>query len=280
LLAPPLRRNNPAGMTGRDVTTGWTERMSVATKSREKSGGGIGETVKIVVQALLLALVVRTLLFQPFNIPSGSMKETLLVGDYLFVSKYPYGYSRYSLPYGIPLFTGRIWSEPPKRGDIAVFKLPRDNSTDYIKRVIGLPGDRIQMKDGVLYINDEAVRREKMADWVTTDRFGAETRVPRYRETLPNGVSYDTLDLDPNGFEDNTEVYEVPPGHYFMMGDNRDNSTDSRVPPTSGGVGYVPFENFVGRAEIIFFSVEEGERAWEFWKWPWTVRWDRLFKVL
>jgi signal peptidase I len=254
--------------------------MSVATKSREKSGGGIGETVKIVVQALLLALVVRTLLFQPFNIPSGSMKETLLVGDYLFVSKYSYGYSRYSLPYGIPLFTGRIWSAPPKRGDIAVFKLPRDNSTDYIKRVIGLPGDRIQMKDGVLFINDEAVKREKVADWVTTDRFGAETRVPRYRETLPNGVSYDTLDLDPNGFEDNTEVYEVPPGHYFMMGDNRDNSTDSRVPPTSGGVGYVPFENFVGRAEIIFFSVEDGERAWEFWKWPWTVRWDRLFMVL
>jgi signal peptidase I len=253
--------------------------MSVATKSRE-TGGGIGETIKIVVQALLLALVVRTLLFQPFNIPSGSMKDTLLVGDYLFVSKYSYGYSRFSLPYGIPLFSGRIWATPPKRGDIAVFKLPRDNSTDYIKRVIGLPGDRIQMKNGVLYINDEAVKREKVADWVTTDNLGARTTVARYRETLPNGVSYDTLDLDPNGFEDNTEVYEVPPGHYFMMGDNRDNSTDSRVPPTSGGVGYVPFENFVGRAEIIFFSVEEGERAWEFWKWPWTARWDRMLKVL
>jgi signal peptidase I len=275
-----LRGEHQAGITGRLFWNDWTERMSVATKSREKSGGGIGETVKIVIQALLLALVVRTLLFQPFNIPSGSMKETLLVGDYLFVSKYSYGYSRYSLPYGLPLFTGRIWSAPPERGDIAVFKLPRDNSTDYIKRVIGLPGDRIQMRDGLLFINDEPVKREKMADWVTRDRFGSETRVPRFRETLPNGVSYETLDLDPNGFEDNTEVYEVPPGHYFMMGDNRDNSTDSRVPPTSGGVGYVPFDNFVGRAEIIFFSVEEGERAWEFWKWPWTVRWDRLLKVL
>ena len=253
--------------------------MSVATKSGAKSGGGVGETVKIVIQALLLALVVRTLLFQPFNIPSGSMKDTLLVGDYLFVSKYSYGYSRFSLPYGIPLFSGRIWPGTPKRGDIAVFKLPRDNSTDYIKRVIGLPGDRVQMKDGTLFINGEAVKRERIDDWVSNEG-GRELSIPRYRETLPNGVSYDTLDLDPNGFEDNTEVYEVPPDHYFMMGDNRDNSTDSRVAPASGGVGYVPFENFVGRAEIIFFSVEEGEHAWEFWKWPWTARWDRMFKIL
>ena len=246
--------------------------MSVATEKRVKSGGA-GETIKIIIQALLLALVVRTLLFQPFNIPSGSMKATLLVGDYLFVSKYAYGYSRFSLPFGPRLFDGRIWSTPPQRGDIVVFKLPRDDSTDYIKRVIGLPGDRIQVKEGVLYINDTAVPRAQVGTY-EDDGFVYK----QFRETLPNGVSYVTLDRDANGLEDNTQVFEVPPDNYFMMGDNRDNSTDSRVPPASGGVGYVPFENLVGRAEVIFFSVEEGTPAWEVWTWPWTVRWDRLFR--
>jgi signal peptidase I len=158
-----------------------------------------------------------------------------------------------------------------------VFKLPRDGATDYIKRVIGLPGDRIQMIDGVLHINGSAVERARVDDYVESEASGTTRNIPRYRETLPNGVSYLTLDLDPNGLEDNTPVYEVPESHFFMMGDNRDNSTDSRV---LSAVGYVPFENFVGRAEIIFFSVEEGARAWEFWKWPWTVRADRIFKVL
>jgi len=246
--------------------------MSVASsdKSREKKGSGLGETVKIVIQALLLALVVRTLLFQPFNIPSGSMKSTLLVGDYLFVSKYAYGFSRYSLPFGPNLFEGRIWAAEPERGDVVVFKLPRDNSTDYIKRVVGLPGDQIQVRGGVLYINGEAVERESVGQWTDDDGI----RYERYRETMPNGVQYMTLDRDPNGPEDNTQVYEVPAGHFFMMGDNRDNSTDSRV---LSAVGYVPFENLVGRAEVIFFSVEEGNAAWQFWKWPWTVRWDRMF---
>ena len=247
--------------------------MSVATEKQAKSGGG--ETVKIIIQALLLALVVRTLLFQPFNIPSGSMKSTLLVGDYLFVSKYAYGYSRFSLPFGLHLFNGRIWSKPPERGDIVVFKLPRDDSTDYIKRVIGLPGDRIQVRGGVLYLNDVEVPRVQEG---TFDDDGFTYK--RFRETLPNGVSYLTLDRDANGLEDNTQVFEVPPNSYFMMGDNRDNSTDSRVPPASGGVGYVPFDNLVGRAEVIFFSVQEGEPAWQIWNWPQTVRWDRLFKVL
>ncbi len=251
--------------------------MSVAGDKYKSERGGFGETVKIVVQALLLALIVRTFLFQPFNIPSGSMKDTLLVGDYLFVSKYAYGYSRYSLPFAPDIFSGRIWASPPERGDVAVFKLPRDPSVDYIKRVIGLPGDKIQMIDGVLQINGTAVPKQKIDDYITNDEFGAETRVSRYKETLPNGVTYTVLDLDPHSFSDNTPVFEVPPDHYFMMGDNRDNSTDSRV---LGAVGYVPFENLVGRAGLIFFSVKEGEPAWQFWRWPWTVRFDRIFKFV
>ncbi|MEQ9688617.1 MAG: signal peptidase I [Bauldia litoralis] len=243
--------------------------MSVATEKTRGKSSGFGETVKIVIQALLLALIVRTFLFQPFNIPSGSMKETLLIGDYLFVSKYAYGYSRYSFPFGPNLFEGRIWAAEPERGDVVVFKLPRDNSTDYIKRVIGLPGDQIQITDGVLSINGKEVEHEKIGDWVDDDG----VRYDEIEETLPNGVSYTTLDRGA-GSLDNTQVYEVPAGHYFMMGDNRDNSTDSRV---LGAVGYVPFENLVGRAEVIFFSVEDGARAWEFWRWPWTVRWDRMF---
>ncbi len=249
--------------------------MSVTDNKKDKDGG-IYETVKIVVQALLLALVVRTFLFQPFNIPSGSMVNTLLIGDYLFVSKYSYGYSRYSFPFGLVPIPGRVWAGEPQRGDIAVFKLPTDNSTDYIKRVIGLPGDKIQLRGGVVYINDEEVKRERIDDYIEDTSFGVK-RTARYRETLPNGVTYDVLDLSPRGQLDNTRVYEVPEGHYFMMGDNRDNSVDSRV---LSRVGYVPLENFIGRAEVLFFSVQEGNAAWEIWKWPWSIRWDRLGKGL
>jgi signal peptidase I len=246
------------------------------TKKREE---GLGETIKVIVQALLIALVVRTLLFQPFNIPSGSLIPTLLIGDYLFVSKYSYGYSRFSLPFSPNVFSGRIWGASPKRGDIAVFKLPRDGETDYIKRVIGLPGDKIQMIEGRLYVNGTIVPREPAPKIKTTDAYGRMTEVPTYKETLPGGVSHLIIERDGDtGFYDSTGVYEVPAGNYFMMGDNRDNSTDSRVPPDQGGVGFVPFENFVGRAEVIFFSVEEGEAAWQFWRWPVSVRWSRLFQ--
>ncbi len=254
--------------------------MSVT--SREKTSAS-SEGYRVVIHALLIALVIRTFLFQPFNIPSGSMKATLLVGDYLFVSKYSYGYSPFSIPWTPPLpalFSGRIFGSDPNRGDVVVFRLPRDELTDYIKRVIGLPGDRIQMKDGLLYINDKPIERQRLSDFVGEDPCGSSEafgRVKRWKETLPNGVSYETLDCQDNGYYDNTIEYVVPPGHFFMMGDNRDNSTDSRVQSV---VGYVPQQNIIGRAQVIFFSIAEGQHVWAIWEWPWSIRWNRLFKFV
>lgn len=252
--------------------------MSVAEKAGKKSGG-LGETLSVIVQALILALVIRTLLFQPFSIPSGSMRPTLLEGDYLFVTKWAYGYSRYSLPFGWNLFPGRIWGGEPERGDVVVFKFPPNPSVDYIKRVIGLPGDRVQMRDGVLFINDVAVPREKVGEIDNPDVTEVDGPVEVYRETLPNGVSYDTLDLTPNGFSDRTSVFTVPAGHYFMMGDNRDNSTDSRFPGPNG-VGFVPYDNLVGRANIIFFSIGGKASPLQIWRWPTEIRPTRFFNVI
>ena len=250
--------------------------MSVTSGTKRKEGG-LGETARVVFHALIIALVIRTFLFQPFNIPSGSMKATLLVGDYLFVSKYSYGYSKYSLPLSPPLFSGRIpGGLLPQRGDVVVFRLPKDPSVDYIKRVIGLPGDKIQVIDGQVYINGTAVKREPAPPFIETEEETREAPVKRWKETLPDGKSFYTLDLVDNGFADNTQVYTVPPGDYFMMGDNRDNSTDSRF----SQVGFVPLQNIVGKAQLIFFSVYDGERAWEFWRWPWSVRWSRLFTIV
>jgi signal peptidase I len=248
--------------------------MSVAEKTEKKSGG-LGETVNVILQALILALVIRTVLFQPFSIPSGSMRPTLLEGDYLFVTKWSYGYSRYSLPFSPNLFSGRIFGSAPARGDVVVFKFPPNPSLDYIKRVIGLPGDRVQMRDGQLFINGAAVPREKVGEIDNPDITEVDRPVDVYRETLPNGVSYDTLDLTPNGIDDNTREYIVPPGHYFMMGDNRDNSSDSRR-----SVGFVPEENLVGRANIIFFSIAGGASPLEIWKWPTEMRPTRLFNFV
>lgn len=244
--------------------------MSDTTKTHS---GGLWENVKVLVQALLLAVIIRTLLFQPFSIPSGSMMETLLVGDYLFVSKYSYGYSKYSIPFSPDLFSGRIWGDEPERGDVAVFRLPSNPKVDYIKRVIGLPGDRIQVTDGVLSINGQPIDRELVGEYTPEGRYNQGTPVPIYRETLPNGVSYTTLDINPNSPGDNTREFVVPEGHYFTMGDNRDNSLDSRF-----DVGYVPLENFVGRATIIFFSIAEDSSPLEIWKWPTDLRFERFFK--
>ncbi len=249
--------------------------MPADAEAQKKSEGTFSETIKIIIQALLLAVIVRTLLFQPFSIPSGSMMPTLLVGDYLFVSKMSYGYSKHSLPFSPDIFDGRIWGESPERGDIAVFKLPSNPDVDYVKRVIGLPGDRVQMKGGILHINDVAVTREHTDEFTPEGRYAISRKVPVYTETLPNGVSYLTLDITPNGEADNTRVFEVPAGHYFMMGDNRDNSLDSRF-----DVGFVPFENFVGKAKLLFFSVSSGASPWQFWRWPSTLRAGRLFTGL
>ena len=249
-------------------------RKNVAVaRSRSKS---FWETARTLVYAVAIALAVRTFLYEPFNIPSGSMKPTLLVGDYLFVSKMAYGYSRYSLPFGLPLFDGRINGSVPERGDVVVFKLPSDNRTDYIKRIIGLPGDKIQVLDDVLYINGQPVNRVRLEDFYDDDHTGPEGPIARYRETLPTGRSYTVLDMTAHGALDNTQVYEVPEGHVFAMGDNRDNSLDSRV----DNVGFIPIENLIGRAEIIFFSTNGSAHLWEIWNWPATIRYRRLFHLI
>ncbi|MFA7428783.1 MAG: signal peptidase I [Rhodospirillaceae bacterium] len=239
----------------------------------KKKQGGIGETIRTVIYAVLIALVVRTVAYEPFNIPSGSMIPTLLVGDYLFVSKFSYGYSRHSFPFSAAPIDGRVMGSAPERGDVAVFKFPGDNSTDYIKRVIGLPGDTVQVQMGRLFINGEQVERERIEDFVIRDHFGNVRRLGRFIETLPDGRKHEILEESDFERYDNTPLFQVPEDHYFMMGDNRDHSEDSR-----GSVGYVPAENLVGRAQVLFFSTDGSARLWEVWRWPFAIRWDRLFQ--
>ena len=269
--------------------------------------------------ALLIAFVVRVVLEQPFNIPSGSMQSTLLVGDYLFVSKLSYGYSRYSFPFGLNLFNGRLFASQPKRGDVIVFKTPADNSTDYIKRLIGMPGDRIEVRQGVVWLNGKEVPRRRVGDFIL-DEDGRVRSIPRYEETLPEGRTYFVLD-EYNSPADNYGPVTVPAGHYFMMGDNRDNSADSRMPVgRGGGVSFVPFDNLVGRADFLFLSIASrepvppvftnspvatraamlaqlvtfgrGDIIMHFirpesevaalgpWSWPTVIRWNRIFSLI
>jgi signal peptidase I len=256
----------------------------------EKTDGGLMEWVKTIVYALLLAGLIRTLFFQPFWIPSSSMKDTLLIGDFLFVNKMAYGYSQHSCPFSMCPFSGRILFSEPERGDVVVFKNPADGR-DFIKRLIGLPGDQIQMKNGVLNINGTPVKVEAAGVFTETMapqgpmgnqprcensgvQQGDDCDKTRSRETLPNGVVHDVLNISDNSAGDNTGVFTVPEGKYFFMGDNRDNSSDSRF-PVPGGVGYVPAENLVGRADRVIFS-SAGSSILAFWTW----RSDRYFKAI
>jgi signal peptidase I len=248
----------------------------------------------------LLVLVFRSFIFSPFNIPSESMLPRLLHGDYLLAAKWPYGYSRFSLPFGLPLIPGRIFPDQPERGDVVIFKAPPNNDVDYIKRVIGLPGDQVQMKEGQLHLNGEAIPKQRVADFVVPvspntpcyrEQFEAQLvdgsfvcRYPRFVETLPGGRSYQVLDFGSanrgnfTGVDaDNTEPFIVPEGHLFMMGDNRDNSQDSRFPPVpGGGIGLVPQKNLVGKATIVMFSTDGSAEWLKPWTWFTAARWDRI----
>lgn len=234
----------------------------------------MAEFFKTAMIAVTLALIIRSLLFEPFNIPSGSMKPTLLVGDYLFVQKAAYGYSRYSFPFGIAPIEGRIFEKLPKRGDIIVFKLPTDPKIDYIKRVIGLPGDTVQVRDGRLFLNGTEVERETVGLKKVDDEYRGEVTMLEYIQTLPDGTMFTIFEESDEQTLDNTPPYRVPEGHVFAMGDNRDNSQDSRV---GHMVGFIPVENIVGRADFLFFSTNGSASIFEIWKWPWAIRYSRLF---
>jgi signal peptidase I len=275
---------NPEGRT-RHVQKGKAPWQRTAKKD------GVWETVKTVIYALLIAGIFRTLFFQPFWIPSGSMKDTLLIGDFLFVNKMAYGYSRHSCPFSMCPFSGRIFGGVPDRGDVVVFRHPV-NGQDFIKRVIGLPGDTVQVRDGILYINGEAAQLTVEAPFEEVyERQGPAGHLPRcsnapvgqggdcikdrYTEALPGGVSHSILNIEDGSRGDNTPEFVVPEDHVFVMGDNRDNSVDSRFPQSIGGVGFVPFENLLGRADRVIFS-SAGQRMVYFWTW----RADRFFEPI
>jgi len=263
-----------------------------AKPETKKKKGGLAETTRFLLLFFLLAILLRTFIVAPFVIPSGSMMPELRIGDYLFVAKWPYGYSRYSIPFGLASFQGRVWAGEPERGDVVVFRYPGEDE-DWVKRLIGLPGDRVQVRRGQLYLNGKAVPKVRVADWlmpVTPNspcRYGGRVRAPevesgerfcrypRFRETLPGGRSYEVID-QVEGPADDTPVYTVPAGHYFMMGDNRDDSADSRFSLEQKGVGLLPRDYVIGRALINFFSTD-GSAEWvKPWTWVSAARWERV----
>ncbi len=244
------------------------------------------------IKLVLVVAIFRSFIFAPFNIPSESMLPRLENGDYLLAAKWPYGFSKYSLPFSLPLTPGRVLASQPERGDVAIFKAPPTNDVDYIKRVIGLPGDTVQMIGGTLHLNGQAVPKQRVEDFVipvspntdclspdfaVTEKDGAQTcHYPQYRETLPGGRSYNVLDLGLRP-QDDTPPVVVPEGQLFMMGDNRDNSMDSRFPAMEGaGIGLVPQENLVGRATVMMWSTD-GSANWLLpWTWFSAARWNRI----
>ncbi len=243
---------------------------NTTTIKPEKKESGFFKTL---ITALICAAFIRSLFFEPFHIPSSSMKPGLLIGDYIFVSKYSYGYSRYSFPFGLNIFSGRIFKTEPQRGDVVVFRLPSNPSINYVKRLIGLPGDKIQMRDGVLYVNNLEVQKISDGAFYDEDLPDENKEVPQFFETLPEGKMITVLDQNPNTPQDNTGIFEVPQGHYFMMGDNRDNSQDSRFLTQ---VGFIPEENLVGKARVIFFSANDN--ILKFWEWGHSIRFKRILK--
>ena len=231
--------------------------------------------LKSVFLAIFIAILIRSFIFEPFNIPSGSMKPNLLVGDFIFVSKWSYGYSKHSLPFSIPLIPNKLLSKYPNRGDVVVFKTPVDNRTDYIKRVIGLPGDKIKIVNGDIIINNNIVLRKKIEDFIDIDKIGKKFRIRQYKEYFYD-LEINILDLNDQSLVDNTIEYLVPADHFFVMGDNRDNSQDSRF---LNNVGYIHMNNLIGKAQYIFFSLENS-RFFELWKWPKAIRYKRIMKKI
>jgi signal peptidase I len=269
--------------------------VAAKPKKAKKQQSGIAETTRFLIMLFLFAVLLRTFVLAPFVIPSGSMLPQLMIGDYLFVGKWPYGYGRYNFPFGLASFDGRIWGAVPDRGDIVVFRYPGSDQ-DYVKRLIGLPGDTVQMRGGQLVLNGKEVPKVRVGDWLMPvtpnspcrylgtappppvvengERF---CRYPRYRETLPEGRSYEVIDQYAGGADD-TEVFTVPAGHYFMMGDNRDDSADSRFSRTDTGVGMLPADNVIGEVLVAFFSTDGSAEWLKPWTWFSAARWERVGK--
>jgi signal peptidase I len=269
----------------------------MATKSKTANGkkGGVGETTRFLILLFVFAVLLRTLVVTPFVIPSGSMLPRLMIGEYLFVSKWPYGFSRYSLPFMAPGVEGRLLGGEPERGDVVVFRYPGANE-DWVQRVIGLPGDTVEIRGGEVILNGRPLERSRSGDYampvsanspcrlvrgsvgreVTGEDGGQSCAYPRYRETLPGGPSYDVIDQNPFGPNDNRPAVQVPEGHLFVMGDNRDDSEDGRVPLEAGGVGMLPIENVLGRVLITFWSTDGSSSYWKPWTWFTAARWDRI----